>query len=258
MHEPISIAAACFLAMLAATGLGMLLRRVLPDHHKDDKSLDAVIRAIGLVVTLTALVLGFFVNSAKGYYDGLSGNLRELGADIGALDRALERYGPAAAPLREQLRECGGTAVRILWPGADTRLPSSDGPPRQCIEDLQDGIHAIPATNEREQRLRDQALQLASTIERQSLLLGEMTTSHMQTPLLLILVIWLATIYLGFGLVWPRTGTALVSLALSAGVCAGAILMILELYAPLSGLVSIDPSVIEVPLQPAAARPPAI
>ena len=254
-QSPISIAAFCLLVMFAAAGLGMLLRRVLPDHHTDDKSLDAVIRAIGLVVTLTALVLGFFVNSAKGYYDGLTGDLRELGADVGALDRALERYGPAAAPLRGQLREYGGTALRVLWPGAVTRLPPGGKPPRQYLEDLQDGIHAIPATDERQRRLRDQALQLTSTIERQSLLLGEMTTSHMQTPLLVILVAWLACIYIGFGLVWPRTGTALVSLALSAGVCAGAILMILELYSPLSGLVSIDPSVIEVPLLSAVAPP---
>ena len=256
MHAPISIAASCLLVMFAAAGLGMLLRRVLPDHHKDDKSIDAVLRAVGLMVTLTALVLGFFVNSAKGYYDGLSGSLRELGADLGALDRTLERYGPAAAELRAQLRECGGAAVHIMWPDHPSELPAGGTPPRQCLESLQDGMHQLPTADERQQRLRDQTLQLAATIERQSLLLGEMTTSHMQMPLLVILVAWLATIYVGFGLVWPRTGTALVSLALSATVCAGAILMILELYAPLSGLVSIDPAVIEVPLRLPGAAPP--
>ena len=249
MQAPISIAAFCLVVMIAAAGLGMLLRRALPDNHKDDKSIDAVLRAVGLMVTLTALVLGFFVNSAKGYYDGLSGSLRELGADLGALDRTLERYGPAASPLRAKLRECGGAAVRIMWPGHPSELPTNSEPPRQCLEDLQDGMHQLPTADEREQRLRDQSLQLAATIERQSLLLGEMTTSHMQTPLLAIMMAWLATIYVGFGLVWPRSGTALVSLALSASVCAGAILMILELYAPLSGLVSIDPAVIEVPLR---------
>ncbi|MFO1394626.1 MAG: hypothetical protein U1F09_12755 [Steroidobacteraceae bacterium] len=254
--QPILTATLCLFVMLAAAGLGMLLRRVLPDHHKDDKSLDAVLRAIGLVVTLTALVLGFFVNSAKGYYDGLSGSLRELGADLGALDRTLERYGPAATPMRAQLQLCGGAAVRIMWPGHATPLPVAQELPRRCLEDLQDALHELPADDPRLQRLRDQALQLAATIERQSLLLGEMTTSHMQTPLLAILVAWLACIYIGFGLVWPRSGTALVSLALSASVCAGAILMILELYAPLSGLVSIDPAVIEVPLRPAGAAPP--
>ena len=249
MQAPISIAAFCLVVMLAAAGLGMLLRRVLPDNHKDDKSVDAVLRAVGLVVTLTALVLGFFVNSAKGYYDGLSGSLRELGADLGALDRTLERYGPAAMPLRAELRACVGSAVRIMWPGHPSELPTNSETPRQCLEDMQDGMHRLPASDEREQRLRDQALQLAATFERQSLLFGELTTSHMQTPLLAIMMAWLATIYLGFGLVWPRSGTALVSLALSASVCAGAILMILELYEPLSGLVSIDPAVIEVPLR---------
>jgi hypothetical protein len=258
LHAPITIAALCLLVICTAAGVGMLLRRALPDHHKDDKSVDAVLRAVGLMVTLTALVLGFFVNSAKGYYDGLSGSLRELGADLGALDRTLERYGPAASPLREQLRECGGAAVRIMWPDRPSELPTNSEPPRQCLEDLQDGMHRLPTGDEREQRLRDQALQLAATIERQSLLLGEMTTSHMQTPLLAIMMAWLATIYVGFGLVWPRSGTALVSLVLSASVCAGAILMILELYAPLSGMVSIDPAVIEVPLRaPGAAIAPA-
>jgi hypothetical protein len=55
-------------------------------------------------------------------------------------------------------------------------------------------------------------------------------------------------IYMGFGLVWPRTGTAIAALVMSAAACTGAILMILELNSPLKGIVRISPSVLEAPL----------
>ena len=51
--------------MMAAAALGgMAVRGRLPEHHTADGSLDAVLRSVGLVVTLSAVVLGFLVGSA--------------------------------------------------------------------------------------------------------------------------------------------------------------------------------------------------
>jgi hypothetical protein len=236
-------------AMLGAAATGMLLRRLLPEHHTDGTSNDAVLRAVGLVVTLTALVLGFFVNSSKAYYDAVSNQLNQIGADISVLDRTLARFGPGAAPAREMLRRGTGAAVHILWPDHKSVLPTVyDGLPIDGLERMEDEVRALPADDAHHEHLKEQAIDYVAGIEHESLLLGELATTRMHSLLLLIVLSWLIIIYVGFGLVWPRTGTALAALVMSAVAAAGAIFMILELYSPLHGIVHIDPSVLEFPL----------
>src|SRR5206468_5814843 len=49
--------------------LGMLLRSRLPEHHLSADSRDVVKLAMGVVATMTALVLGMLVASAKTSFD---------------------------------------------------------------------------------------------------------------------------------------------------------------------------------------------
>ncbi|HWI57330.1 MAG TPA: hypothetical protein VNZ22_08890, partial [Bacillota bacterium] len=55
------IAACLFTAVL----LGWWLRRCLPQHHLGTETKDTIKLAMGLVATMTALLLGLLVNSAK-------------------------------------------------------------------------------------------------------------------------------------------------------------------------------------------------
>jgi hypothetical protein len=59
-------------------------------------------------------------------------------------------------------------------------------------------------------------------------------------PLLVVLVFWLTTLFISFGLFAPRNGTVVASLFISALSVSGAILMILEMYTPYSGLVQVS------------------
>jgi hypothetical protein len=56
------------LALVGVVLLGRTLRRRLPEHHLSADSKDAVKLAMGLVATMTALLLGLLVSSAKGTY----------------------------------------------------------------------------------------------------------------------------------------------------------------------------------------------
>lgn len=62
-------------------------------------------------------------------------------------------------------------------------------------------------------------------------------------PFLVILMFWLAVLFLGFGLLAPRNGTVLTVLFVGAVSVAAAIFLILDLNEPFDGLirVSIDP-----------------
>ena len=60
------IVLACLIAAVLA---GRTLRRLLPESHLSAESKDAVKLAMGLVATMSALILGLLVSSAKGAYD---------------------------------------------------------------------------------------------------------------------------------------------------------------------------------------------
>jgi len=58
--------------LLALVGVvlgGRGVRRRLPEHPLSADSRDAVKLALGLVATMTALLLGLLISSAKGTYD---------------------------------------------------------------------------------------------------------------------------------------------------------------------------------------------
>jgi hypothetical protein len=67
--------------------VGILLHRILPERHLSSDSKDIVKLGVGLVGTMSALVLGLLVAAAKGAYDAQSAELTQISANIAALDR---------------------------------------------------------------------------------------------------------------------------------------------------------------------------
>ncbi len=74
--------------------LGIFLRTVLPKAHLSADSKDTVRLGMGMVATMTALVLGLLVASAKNFYDTQSSELTQTAANVVLLDRVLAHYGP--------------------------------------------------------------------------------------------------------------------------------------------------------------------
>jgi hypothetical protein len=58
-----------FGCLVAVVLLGRTFRRLLPEDHLTADSRDTIKLAMGLVATMTALVLGLLVSSVKGAYD---------------------------------------------------------------------------------------------------------------------------------------------------------------------------------------------
>jgi hypothetical protein len=59
-----------FLLVFIGAIVGVRLRRALPLEHLGTDSKETMRLAIGLVVTMTSLVLGMLVSSGKTYYEG--------------------------------------------------------------------------------------------------------------------------------------------------------------------------------------------
>src|SRR5512138_810704 len=89
------------LLMLAGAGSGILLRRRLPHHHLNEHSKDVVRLGASLVATITALLLGLLITSAKTSYETQRSEVRQIASKIVLLDNQLKRYGPEASAARE-------------------------------------------------------------------------------------------------------------------------------------------------------------
>jgi hypothetical protein len=96
--------------------LGLLLRGLLPDHHLEEESKDTIKLGAGMVATVSALVLGLLVASAKTTFDTTQEEVTQRSAKIIFLDRVLADYGPETKPAREQLRRTVAATIEILWP----------------------------------------------------------------------------------------------------------------------------------------------
>src|SRR5438876_7264568 len=116
MNITLIAAAILFVCLVGAAWLGRRVRRYLPENHLSADSKDAVKLAMGLVATMTALVLGLLVSSAKGTYDTARSEVIQMAAKIAFLDRVLGLYGPEAADARAGIHEAVEEAVRQMWP----------------------------------------------------------------------------------------------------------------------------------------------
>src|SRR6516225_8947010 len=100
----------------------MFVGRALPGHHLSGESKDAVKLGLTLIATLTALVLGLLVASAKGTYDAQNSAVKELSAKVILLDRALAFYGgPEAKEAQKLLHRAVELMLHRIWPEDSAR-----------------------------------------------------------------------------------------------------------------------------------------
>jgi hypothetical protein len=66
--------------------LGMFLRSALPQDHLSDDSKDVMKLGMALVATMSALVLGLLITSAKASYDEQNAELRDVSVKVILLD----------------------------------------------------------------------------------------------------------------------------------------------------------------------------
>src|SRR5436305_14888140 len=108
----IIIAAILFGGLVGVILVGARLRRLIPAEHLSADSKDAVKLAMGLVATMTAILLGLLINSAKGTFEITRGEVIQMAAKVALLDRVLKLYGPEAMDARRTLRDATADDVR--------------------------------------------------------------------------------------------------------------------------------------------------
>ena len=93
----------------------MVLRAVLPAQHLGSEAKDVVKLGMGLLGTMTAMVLGLMIASAKSTFDTQRTGLAQLAGNVIMLDRILEHYGPESKDAREMLRASVADMIARTW-----------------------------------------------------------------------------------------------------------------------------------------------
>ena len=234
----ILISVILFVVLVGAALFGRRVHRYLPEAHLSADSRDSVKLAMGLVATMTALVLGLLVSSAKGTYDTARSEVIQMAAKVAFLDRVLALYGPEAAEARTELRAAIIDAVQRIWPG-DRSGPAQLAPNQQAGDALYITVQRLSPHDDAQRTLKAQLATLMVDLGQLRSLLVAQSIPSISKPMLIILVSWLVVIFFGFSLLAPPNATTTLALIASAFSVACAIFLILELDQPFGGLIQI-------------------
>jgi hypothetical protein len=237
----LSIAAIVFACCLGAAFVGIFLGRVIPDQHRDSDSKDTVKLVMGLIATMAALVLSLLIASAKSSFDAQQIGLEQLATNVIELDRQLAAFGPETKGIRDSLRTAMVGLHDRIWSAEGATPDTIDPRARADFYDAMSGaMQSLPATTDAQRYDKQTALDLAKTIAHTRLLMFVETTAKISTPLLVILILWVSTLFLGFGVFARLNPTACGSFLVGSVCVAAAIFLILELSLPFSGLMRLS------------------
>jgi hypothetical protein len=226
----ISISLIVFACAIGGALIGLLLGAVLPPPHLSGDSKELVRLGMGLIATMTAILLGLLIASAKTFYDTQNSELTEMSAKVILLDRVLAHYGPEAKEARDVLQAAVTRLFDAMSQGGRQKSQMTSTP--SGAEILYEKIQELS--------LQTEALSLVIDLGKTRWLMFEQGSTSVSLPLLVVVIFWLALIFCSFGLLAPRNATVVATPSLCALSVSAAIFLVLEMYSPFSGVVRIS------------------
>ena len=237
---PLTTSFVVFVLVFAGAPAGMALRRALPEEHFGTDAKDTVRLAIGLIVTMTGLVLGMLVSSAKTYYDSQKNVVAQMATEIVMLDGLLTVYGPEAKQTRIEVRRLVEDAVDRIWP--NEKAGEFQLKPKNTGGDVYAELQWLVPKNDTQSAVKAQITSVAMDLRKTYwLMFLESEQTSMSFPLLVVVVSWLIAIFISFGAFAPSNSTVMVTLIICAMAVSAAIFIIMEMYSPFSGMLKISP-----------------
>ncbi|MDE3176438.1 MAG: hypothetical protein KGM15_10095 [Pseudomonadota bacterium] len=224
---------------------GMKLQRRLPEAHMSSGARDMIGAVMGLVALLLALVLGTLIGSAYGFYATQKANMETLAARAIQLDMAFKQYGPEAAPLHAALQGAMTQAHKAIW--VDNLDPTGYGLDKLVagFERLNEGAAELqPKTPQQIAALPTINFSIG-IIEQTRLLVSLQLASPISWPLLFVVVSWAMLLFAGYGVLARLNGTAIAAALVGAFAVGSAVMLILELNAPFTGVFRLPAAAME-------------
>jgi hypothetical protein len=245
---PENFASAVAVAVLAAGLIGLVLQRVLHEKFTTGPSRDMIGAVVGLLTLLCALVTGLLIWTAYGVYAGQNTAIQTLAAKVLQLNLALADYGPEANAERAKLREGLGKTIDQVWGARESDANFAANNFAAAIQVMRGREKALasfhPSTDEQRQALAT-ATSTSDAIAQARMQMSFALSAPVSYPLLLTVVGWVACLFCGFGLMSRGTVMSVAALAVGAAAVASAVLLILDLSSPYSGVFRVSPAPLE-------------
>lgn len=240
--SPLAVSLTILGCVFASAVVGVLLRPRFPDDHLSADTKDVVKLVMGVVGTMTGIVLGLLVASAKGSFDGQREGVAQLAANVVVLDRTLAHYGPEAQDVRDSLRGTAADMVRRMWPDEPPPPGATDHPGEDGgrYDDVYHRLLGLQPKSDAQRTTQAQALKVVHDTAQLRWQLYARRGTSVPSIFLVLLVAWLSVTFASYGLFAPRHGTTFVVLFLGAFVVSSAVFLFLELDQGFGGTVQIS------------------
>ena len=240
MTAPV-VALIVFFCVCGSAALGLLLQGVLPVHHLSTETRDVVRLTTGLIATIAALVLSLLISSAKSSFDRIDDELVENASKVLMLDRVLNEYGDETKEVRALLKSDYAKRIEMLFSEKPAEEMRADGRHAEAREEhFNTKLLTLVPDGVAQTALLARAQAIDADIEMTSALIHVQREESLPLPLLVVLILWLSVIFSSFALFAPRNGTAVVALFVCALSASCALMLILEMNSPFTGLMKIS------------------
>jgi hypothetical protein len=237
--------------MFLAAGLaGLIVQGLLHERHLTRDTLEFVRLVVVSLVTFLAIVLGLLTAASKQHFDQVFVSYRHLAATLVLLDNEMREIGPAAAPLRADMRAYLAAVIDSTWPAEPA--PTGDYPrglpPGQqestaltmLLRRVEEQLRALPATAPAQSQAIAAATREFADANNARWNIIETAQPTIPVPFYNLMRFWTALIFLGFGLTATRNAVVAVTMLICAISLASVVYVMLELDDPLGGLIAIS------------------
>jgi hypothetical protein len=198
-----------FVCAFGGALIGSYARSMLPPPHLSKESQDVMRLGMGLVATMTALLLGLVTASARSTFDSQDVSVRTSAANILTLDRLLARYGPETATPRELLRQTLTYRIEEIWPSDGSRggglstMPLASPP----VENLENMILALSPANDGQRWIKTEALKISQEVVKARWRILTSQGGTVSMVFLGVVIFWLTVTFASFRLP-PRSSSS--------------------------------------------------
>jgi hypothetical protein len=212
----------------------------LPARHFSPEANDVIKLGLGLITTMNALVLGLLISTAKSSYDTKRAQVAEMAADAILADRSLALYGSETKGARIALHELVAGLMEQM------RFLQGDLPKNQS-SDLKAGaadfyqiVRKLSPRDDEQRALKAEVLRISIEVAQVRATALAQQGSSIPVPFLVVLIFWLAILFIGFGLFAPSNPTVLTALCVCAFSIAAAVFMVIEMDEAFTGIMRIS------------------
>lgn len=243
----LTIALIVFLLTSAASHIGSKLRFFLPNEHFSSSSVDVIKLSMGLIATVTALILGLTVSSANNVFNSANTEVQKIVVSTIILDGTLAQYGNETAAIRESMTDI------LKKRFADENAPPvsfKDAPNMtKLLNNINMQIINLHPSTPAQEELKNKIMANFDEAVKARWALLSTNENIIPPPFLIILTFWLTLIFLCFGLCADENHTIIAIRMLCALSVSMAIFLAIELQQPLSGLIQVSDAPIRYMLE---------